>query len=70
MPQDLTLEQQQIVAIAGFTLELLSALPILIFFPFQGIIYQSVVDIHFVAYQFYAGEYNDFNWSTNRRADA
>jgi hypothetical protein len=70
MPEGLTSEQQQIVAIAGFTLELLFALPLLIFFPLQGICYQAVVDVHFIAYQFYAGESNDFNWSANRRANA
>jgi hypothetical protein len=70
MPEGLNAEQASVVALAGFSLEMLVALPLLIFFPLQGIIYQSVVDVHFVAYHFYAGDNNDFSFTTNRRANA
>jgi hypothetical protein len=63
MPEDLTPEQKQAVGIAGFATELISVLPALILCPFYGIVYQIAVDIHFIAYQFYANGNSDFQWN-------
>jgi hypothetical protein len=60
MPETFTPEQKKQVAIAGFGLELIAAIPMLIISPFWGLIYQVIADFHFIAYTFYAGEKSDF----------
>jgi hypothetical protein len=66
MPQDLTADQQQLIAASGFALELLLAIPALIIHPVYGLVYQIVADIHFISYSYRreGTEYNDFKWLT------
>lgn len=60
MPAGLTKRQMAIIALAGFTLEIIVT-------PFIYIVlnlhlYPIIVLVHFVAYPFYSGESSDFRW--------
>lgn len=57
MPDD-TPKHQRNIALAGFGLELISAMVVYIIYP----IYAVVVVIHLLAYRFYAGEDSDLKW--------
>ena len=59
MPESLTARQKKIVALAGFGLELLAALPCAL----KGFwIYPAAAALHLALYPLYAGENNDFRW--------
>jgi hypothetical protein len=64
MPVEATPRQKRIIAISGFGLELLAVIPVIALNPNYGLLYQMVADAHFIAYTFYAGDYNDFQFLT------
>lgn len=54
--------KQRIIALAGFTFEILAAYPIsLLCFDFAKV-YLVVALVHLIAYKFYAGDASDFNF--------
>ena len=59
---DVTLQQQQIIAFAGFALEF-AIVPILCFILLDfAVIYWAVATLHLLLYPVYAGSSSDFAW--------
>lgn len=58
MPKNLTSKQKGRVAIAGFGTEFIAAPIIYFMLPY----YPEITVLHLIAYPFYAGENNDFQW--------
>lgn len=59
MPEELTLKQKKLVALSGFGVELLAAIPCACIDFWE---YPVVAALHLVLYSFYAGENNDLRW--------
>ena len=59
MPEELTLKQKKLVALSGFGVELLAAIPCSCVGLWE---YPIVAVLHLVLYSFYAGENNDLRW--------
>ena len=59
MPEELTLSQKKLVALSGFGVELLAAIPCSCVGLWE---YPIVAVLHLVLYSFYAGENNDLRW--------
>lgn len=59
MPKSFTSGQKMITGLAGFGLELLTAVPCLIYGIWE---YPVTAAAHFALYPLYAGEANDFKW--------
>ena len=54
--------KQRIIALAGFGTELLAVPIFIVSVPELALWYAVVAVLHFIAYPFYANEYNDFRW--------
>lgn len=62
MPERLSSNKKKIVALAGFGLEFLMIIPMILLFKPFGYFYLGASIFHLLSYKFYAGENSDFQW--------